>query len=318
MMTFVEQLLLLVATPLYVAIIGIEWGLSLWADDDTYSLSDTATNVYLTALNTVVDLLMAGVTLWFLSWFWLHRTLVFEPSGVAYWLALFVLQDFFYYVLHYVDHHCRLFWAVHVTRRSSEHFNFSTGIRSSVLEPLYRMFFFAPIALLGFQPVDILVMYAGMQIVGILLVHHGRCGKLGPLEWVFVTPSHHRVHHASNPQLLRQEHRHDADRLGQDVRDLRRGGPERAGPLRPDQAGDIHAGRSTSSCTSGRTSGATCARMRGTGASGWLSCSRGPAGSPSGCGLRNLRSPDEARALPSPPWRGRGRLRSVANAGGVG
>ena len=200
-MTFVEQLLLLVTTPLYVAIIGIEWGLSVWAGEDTYSLSDTATNVYLTALNTVVDLLMAGVTLWFLSWFWLHRTLMFEPSGVAYWLALFVLQDFFYYVLHYVDHHCRLFWAVHVTHHSSEHFNFSTGIRSSVLEPLYRMFFFAPIALLGFQPVDILVMYAGMQIVGIL-VHHGRCGKLGPLEWVFVTPSHHRVHHASNPKYL--------------------------------------------------------------------------------------------------------------------
>ena len=84
MMTFVEQLLLLVTTPLYVAIIGIEWGLSVWAGDDTYSLSDTATNVYLTALNTVVDLLMAGVTLWVLSWFWLHRTLVFEArDGVG-------------------------------------------------------------------------------------------------------------------------------------------------------------------------------------------------------------------------------------------
>ena len=201
MTPFLEQLLLLVTTPLYVAIIGIEWGLSVWADDDTYSLSDTATNVYLTALNTVVDLLMGGVTLWFLNWFWLHRGLAFEPAGIAYWLVLFFLQDFFYYVLHYVDHHCRFFWAMHVTHHSSEHFNFSTGIRSSVLEPLYRMFFFAPIALLGFQPVDILVMYAGMQIIGIL-VHHGRCGKLGPLEWIFVTPSHHRVHHASNPKYL--------------------------------------------------------------------------------------------------------------------
>jgi sterol desaturase/sphingolipid hydroxylase (fatty acid hydroxylase superfamily) len=201
MTTFFEQLLLLVTTPFYVVVIGLEWGLSVWHHDDTYSLSDTATNIYLTGLNALLDVLMSGVTLWFLGLFWLRGATPFEPSGLAYWFALFLLQDFFYYVLHYVDHHCRFFWAMHVTHHSSEHFNFSTGIRSSVLEPLYRMFFFAPITLLGFQPADILVTYAAMQIVGIL-VHHGRCGRLGPLEWVFVTPSHHRVHHGSNPKYL--------------------------------------------------------------------------------------------------------------------
>jgi len=70
-----------------------------------------------------------------------------------------------------------------------------------VFQPLYRMFFFAPIAWLGFQPVDILVMYAATQIFG-TFVHNDACGKLGPLEWIFVTPSHHRVHHASNAKYL--------------------------------------------------------------------------------------------------------------------
>ena len=198
---FIEQLLLLVTTPLYVFVIAVHWGLSAWHQRDTYTLPDTATNIYLAALNGGLELIFSGVVLWFLSWFWLNRAFHFEPAGALYWLALFVLEDFFYYALHYVDHHCRLFWATHVTHHSSEHFNFSTGFRASVFQPLYRMFYFAPIVLLGFQPVDVLVMYSATQIFG-TFVHHDTCPRLGPLEWSFVTPSHHRVHHGSNPKYL--------------------------------------------------------------------------------------------------------------------
>jgi len=201
MTAFIEQILLLATTPVYVAVVALEWGLSAWHHRKAYSLPDTATNLYLTGLNSLIDLLMSGVALGFLSLVWMHRAFDFAPAGYAYGLALFVAEDFFYYVLHYVDHHCRFFWATHVTHHSSMLFNFSTGLRSSVFQPLYRMFFFAPIALLGFQPIDILVMYAATQIFG-TFVHNDRCGKLGPLEWIFVTPSHHRVHHASNPKYL--------------------------------------------------------------------------------------------------------------------
>ena len=132
---------------------------------------------------------------------WLRPAFEFAPAGMAYWFALFVVEDFFYYVLHFADHHCRFFWATHVTHHSSQFFNLSTGFRPSVFQPMYRMLFFAPIAWLGFQPIDILVMYAATQIFG-TFVHNEACGKLGPLEWIFVTPSHHRVHHASNPKYL--------------------------------------------------------------------------------------------------------------------
>ena len=201
MSIFTDQILLIVTTPLYVAVIALEWGLAAWHGRETYALADTATNLYLTALNTGLDALMAGVTLAFLSWFYGHRLFGFQPAGGLYWFALFLLQDFAYYVLHYVDHHCRFFWATHVTHHSSLHFNFTTGFRASVFQPFYRMFYFAPLALAGFQPADILVMYAAMQILG-TFVHNDRCGTLGPLELVFVTPSHHRVHHASNPRYL--------------------------------------------------------------------------------------------------------------------
>jgi sterol desaturase/sphingolipid hydroxylase (fatty acid hydroxylase superfamily) len=201
MSIFAEQLFLLITTPLFVVTIALEWGLSLYFRHKTYDAVDTATSLYLMIVNGLVDLAMGGVTLLLLSGCYALRPVAFVPEGFFYWLALFFLQDFFYYVLHYADHHCRLFWAMHVTHHSSEHFNFSTGLRASVLEPLYRMFFFAPIAWMGFQPADILVMYALSQIVGVF-VHNDRCGKLGPLEWIFVTPSHHRVHHGSNPKYL--------------------------------------------------------------------------------------------------------------------
>jgi sterol desaturase/sphingolipid hydroxylase (fatty acid hydroxylase superfamily) len=201
MSIFSEQLFLLITTPLFVAAIALEWGIGLWSKRSAYDVKDTATTFYLMSLNGVIDLAMSGVTLLFLSWFYALRPFHFAPEGVPYWIALFFLQDLFYYVLHYTDHHCRLFWATHVTHHSSEHFNFSTGLRSSVFEPFYRLFFFAPIAILGFQPADIVVMYALMQVIGVF-VHNDRCGKLGPLEWIFVTPSHHRVHHGSNPKYL--------------------------------------------------------------------------------------------------------------------
>lgn len=104
-------------------------------------------------------------------------------------------------MLHFVDHHCRLFWAIHVTHHSSEEFNLTTGFRYSVFQPVYRTAYFVPIALLGFAPLDILFMYATTQIYG-SLIHTQHVGKLGWLEHILVTPSHHRVHHAANPRYL--------------------------------------------------------------------------------------------------------------------
>ena len=106
-----------------------------------------------------------------------------------------------YYWLHRVDHYCRLFWAVHVTHHNSEEFNLTVGFRSSVFQPLYRFMYFIPIALMGFRGIDILFAYSATQIFGIL-VHTQTVNKLGFLEYIIVTPSHHRVHHGSNVRYL--------------------------------------------------------------------------------------------------------------------
>ena len=199
--TLKETWLILISTPLYMMVIGLEIFLSHLQQKSTYTLKDTIQNIYLMLANAGIDVLFRGIYIGIiLSYFYDHRLGALD-SGWLYWAWLFIAEDFMYYWLHRVDHHCRLFWATHVTHHSSEKFNFTVGFRSSVMEPLYRFIYFIPLAALGFKPLDIAFVYAATQIWGIL-VHTEKINKLGWLEHILVTPSHHRVHHASNPKYL--------------------------------------------------------------------------------------------------------------------
>lgn len=193
-----EQLLILVTTPLYIIVIGIEMLLSHLHLKRYYTLKDTLMNVYLCSLNGGIDLMFRTVYIGVLVWFFNMHIADLSLKPALYWFLLFILEDLAFYIEHRVDHYCRLFWAVHVTHHSSEEFNLTTGFRSSVLQPLYRFIYFIPIALLGFRPADIVFMYSLTQIYGILV--HTKYIRRMPkwFEAVFVSPSHHRVHHASN------------------------------------------------------------------------------------------------------------------------
>lgn len=201
MEAFREQSLMLFSVPVILMAILAEIAITHFHHVRAYTRRETLTNFYLAALNGSLDLLLRSVVvLPVLLFCWHHRILTLE-KGWPYWLALFVLEDLAYYVLHFVDHHCRVFWAVHVTHHSSPEFNLTTGFRSSVFQPVYRTLYFAPIAWLGFEPLDVLFMYAVTQIYG-SFIHTEWIRTLGWLEHVLVTPSHHRVHHASNPRYL--------------------------------------------------------------------------------------------------------------------
>lgn len=119
-----------------------------------------------------------------------------------YWFVLVIVQDFLYWVLHYTGHYCRLFWAMHVTHHSSEHFNLTTGFRSTVFEPFYRTFFYLPLALMGFTAIDILYAYLITQLYGNIVHTQYKVSLPKWYGWLFVTPAHHRVHHASNIPYL--------------------------------------------------------------------------------------------------------------------
>lgn len=197
---FKDAILILISTPIYVVLIGLEIIVSNIRKEPAYSWKDTLTNIYLSVLNGGIDLAFRVIYLGVLAWCY-EAKLVQIENVLLYWVMLLLLEDFAFYWLHRIDHFVRVFWAVHVTHHSSEHFNLSVGFRSSVFQPLYRFVYFMPIAFLGFRPEDIMFMYSATQIYGIL-IHTNYVGKLGWLEKFMATPSHHRVHHGSNPLYL--------------------------------------------------------------------------------------------------------------------
>lgn len=193
-----ESWFLLLSIPFYTILIGVEILFSNWKHKKIYSVRDTVQNVYFTLLNAGLDGLMRW--LFYISVLaWSYQLRIFSLSNAyLYWFTLFILVDLAFYLEHRADHYCRLFWAVHVTHHSSEEFNLTTGFRSSIFQPVYRFIYLTPIAVLGFTPLDIVFMYSATQTYGILV--HTQFIKKMPrwFEAVFVSPSHHRVHHGSN------------------------------------------------------------------------------------------------------------------------
>jgi len=196
-----NHILTLVSLPIYGIIIPLEILLSHFYGWKYYSWKETAINIYLNLLNAGIDLLLRGFAfgvLFFFSRYSFHIPL----NAFWYWTLLFLGEDLLFWTVHFIDHRVRFFWAVHVTHHSSTEYNLSTGFRSSVFMPFYRYLYFIPLAILGFHPIDIFLMYAITQTYGILV--HTRSIKKLPawIEYFLVTPSHHRVHHASNLDYL--------------------------------------------------------------------------------------------------------------------
>ncbi|MDE3235770.1 MAG: sterol desaturase family protein [Bacteroidota bacterium] len=196
-----EQWLIFISTPFYTFIILLEILLSHFFHKKVYTLKDTLTNVYLMLLNGGIDLLVRFFVYFFILHFFFTHSIFHWAHNWVYWIILIVFEDFMYYWLHRFDHEIRFFWAAHVTHHSSQTMNFTVGFRSSVFQPLYRFIYFIPIAWAGFAPLDIAFIYSATQIWGII-VHTEYIKKMGWLEYILVTPSHHRVHHASNPKYL--------------------------------------------------------------------------------------------------------------------
>lgn len=140
---------------------------------------------------------------WGVVFFWLYQYRVFDIPMTAWWAwaLILLLEDFCYYWFHRAHHEVRFMWAGHVNHHSSEHLNLAVALRQSWTTPITGMLFWAPLALLGFHPLMILTQQA-ISLLYQFWIHTQGVKRLGPLEWVMNTPSHHRVHHGSNPQYL--------------------------------------------------------------------------------------------------------------------
>ena len=198
---FRDNWLLAISTPIYTLLISLEVLLSNYQKRNYYSLPETLINFWLNILNTAIGISVKFLVLGVLTYFAGFAFLTI-PDTFWYWLLLFIGVDLCFYFEHRSEHYCRVLWAVHVTHHSSVEFNLTTGFRSSVFRPFVSFWFFIPLVLLGFEPLDILLVDAICQIYGIMV--HTRYIQRMPswFEAVFVSPSHHRVHHASNIPYL--------------------------------------------------------------------------------------------------------------------
>lgn len=114
----------------------------------------------------------------------------------------FVLDDLRYYWWHRISHERRWFWASHVIHHSSQHYNLTTALRQTWTgQILGQLLFKTPLILIGFHPAMVLFVGA-INLIYQFWIHTELIHRMGPFEWVFNTPSHHRVHHATNPKYL--------------------------------------------------------------------------------------------------------------------
>ncbi|OOE36005.1 sterol desaturase [Salinivibrio kushneri] len=199
-----EWLLLVLAPVFFLCMLGEYWVAlrrGKLGDNARYYVPEVLCNFTLAGLHQAADLLtgllVAKVYLWWFGW----RLFDIEMS-VSLFLLLMVAQDFCYYWFHRASHRVRWMWAAHVVHHSSERMNFSTAFRQSLMYPLAGMWlFWLPLVVIGFPPqwvVFVVLLNLGLQF----FVHTQWIKTLGPVEWVFNTPSHHRVHHGVNPQYI--------------------------------------------------------------------------------------------------------------------
>ena len=192
------------AIPVFIALIIIEVVINAKKNLNLYKFKDSSANITMGLGSVVIGLLTK--TFAFFVFLWIYQFRLFEiPNTWWMWGLLLLADDVTFYWYHRLAHQIRFFWAAHVQHHSSEHMNFSVALRQSWGEPFIKFLFYIWLPFIGFNPVYILIMQA-ISLVYQFFPHTKLVGKLGPIEWIFNTPSHHRVHHATQVQYLDKNH----------------------------------------------------------------------------------------------------------------
>ena len=199
-----KQVLLIGMSPVFLLTFAIEWQVMKGRGQrEQFHWKDILANLSLGGAYQVFELAAHALfTAAAVAWFWQHR--LFDIPINAWTLVPIMLGvEFCYYGFHRTSHRVRWFWSAHVVHHSGEHMNMTTAMRQSLLYSITGWWlFFMPLVLLGVSPAVVFFLYA-VDLSYQYFVHTESVRKLHPwIEYVFVTPSHHRVHHGRNPQYI--------------------------------------------------------------------------------------------------------------------
>ncbi|MEV0724839.1 sterol desaturase family protein [Micromonospora purpureochromogenes] len=195
----------LYAVPAFLLLIVVEALSYRFAPDDDergYELRDTTTSLTMGVGSVLIGTPWRLLTVGLYVGLWTLAPVQLSPTSVWTWVLLFFAEDLAYYWFHRTHHEVRLFWAAHVVHHSSTFYNFSTALRQGWTTPMTSLPFWLPLALLGIPPWMIFLQQS-ISLLYQFFLHTERIDVLPrPIEWIFNTPSHHRVHHGANNEYL--------------------------------------------------------------------------------------------------------------------
>jgi alkylglycerol monooxygenase len=194
--------LIALAIPVFFIFIGLELFLARRRGASVYRLGDALSDLGCGIGQRAVLVLAATAVLGLYALVYAKARLVtFAPGSLWPWLIALVGVEVGYYWWHRLSHEVNLLWVVHVVHHQSEDYNLAVALRQAILSPLTVLPFYLPLALLGVPVLHFAVVEALVTLYQ-FWIHTELVGRIGPLEAVLNTPSHHRVHHAVNPQYL--------------------------------------------------------------------------------------------------------------------
>ncbi len=194
------------ALPLYILLMLLELAYERHAGRHTWRLADSVTSINSAVLRLVLEGPLRLLLLIPYAWLYEHaRVLELDASSPWVWLGGFVAVDLCFYWAHRSLHRYNLLWGAHQPHHSSEDFNLSTALRKGALQTAFDWPFYLPLALLG-VPLPLFLLLLGIQLAYQFWIHTQHIERLGWLEQILVTPSHHRVHHGQNDCYIDKNH----------------------------------------------------------------------------------------------------------------
>ncbi len=195
------------AIPFFIVTVIIEIILTVKIKMNEYEYKDAATSISMGLIGNVgIGLLTKGAV--FGIFLIIYNTFHLFEIPFTWWAWILVLfaEDLTYYWFHRISHESRFFWASHIVHHSSLKYNLSTALRQTWTGSFTSFVFWIPLVLIGFHPVMI-IMQKSISLIYQYWIHTELIKKMPKwFEAVFNTPSHHRVHHATNPQYLDRNH----------------------------------------------------------------------------------------------------------------
>lgn len=191
--------------PIFFVLIGIELLYAFYKKLNYYRINDSIANLSQGIGSQLVGIFLKTGTFFGYLYIFEHWRFYSFPNSIWTWLILFFGVDFFYYWFHRYSHQINALWAAHIVHHQSEEYNLTVALRQSWFQSGFSWVFYLPLAFMGFEPIMFLTVSAFNTLYQ-FWIHTRAIGDMGPLEWVLNTPSHHRVHHGSNPKYIDKNH----------------------------------------------------------------------------------------------------------------